>query len=250
MSDSLLGILTTLAHCRSVAIEHAPLLLGLFLTGLVGSVSHCAAMCGPFVLSQSAAAMARMPIGGSELRRLGGTALAPYHLGRAITYILLAALLAMPLHLLERAVQLRFVPAVALGVAALMFAVIAMGGPGRLNYGTGLATALGARLATLARPLFANPTGWRGLLIGLLLGFLPCGLLYAAIGAAIASSDPLAAAMGMAVFTLGTFPILWLIAYLGAAAQRRWAGLARRLMPGVAAFNALVLGSMAWSWIS
>ena len=85
-----------------------------------------------------------------------------------------------------------------------------------------MATALGARLGAVSRPLFDNPQGWRGLMIGLLLGFLPCGLLYAAIGAAVASSDPLIAAMGMAVFTLGTFPTLWVIAYLGATAQRRW----------------------------
>jgi sulfite exporter TauE/SafE len=135
-------------------------------------------------------------------------------------------------------------------LAALLFAVIAVGGLGRLAYGTNLAASIGRRLANLTRPLFARPVGWHGLVLGLLLGFLPCGLLYAAIGAAIAPADPLAAAMGMGLFTLGTFPVLWLIAYLGGAAQLRWTGLARRLMPVVAAFDAVVLGWMAWSWIS
>lgn len=249
MDDPILGVFLALAHCQAVAVENAPLLLGLFLTGLVGSATHCAAMCGPFVLTQSAAALAGLPMGSGELRRLGGAALAPYHLGRAITYIMLGVLLALPLHVMERATQLRIVPVVALGLAALLFVVIAIGGLGRLNYGTGLATTLGARLGAIARPLFDNPKGWRGLLIGLLLGFLPCGLLYAAIGAAVASSDPLIAAMGMAAFTLGTFPMLWLVAYLGATAQRRWTGLARKAMPAVAAFNAVVLGWMAWRWL-
>lgn len=205
-------------------------------------------MCGPFVLTQSAAAMARMPIGGSELVRLRGATLAPYHLGRALTYVMLAVLMALPLRLMERAAELSFVPGIALSVAALAFAVIAIGGLGRLDYGSGVAGVLGSRLAGLTRPLFADPTGWRGLGIGLLLGFLPCGLLYAAIGAAIAPADPLVAGMGMAAFTLGTFPMLWLVAYLGGTVQRRWAGWARRLMPAVAIFNAAVLGWMAWRW--
>lgn len=248
MDDPILGVSLALAHCRAVAVANAPLLLALFLTGLVGSVSHCAAMCGPFVLTQSAGAMARIPVGAGELRRLGGAALVPYHLGRAITYVALAVLLALPLHFMERAAQFRFVPGLALSLAALLFIVIAAGGLGRLSYGAGLAAELGGRLAAMAGPLFANPAGWRGLGIGLLLGFLPCGLLYAAIGAAVAPADPVAAAMGMAAFTLGTFPMLWLVAYLGATAQRRWANWARRLMPAVAALNAAVLGWMAWRW--
>lgn len=250
MNDPLLELSLALAHCRSVAIENGPLLLGLFLTGLVGSASHCAGMCGPFVLAQSGAAMANLPLGSGELRRLAGAALAPYHIGRTITYMALAALLATPLHLVERVGEFRFVPSIALGLAALVFIVIAAGGISRLAYGGNVTAPLAQRLADLARPLFARSTGWHGLGLGLLLGFLPCGLLYAAIGAAIAPADPLAAAMGMAVFALGTFPMLWLVAYLGGTAQRRWTGLARRLMPFVAVFNAVVLASMAWGWLA
>ncbi len=250
MNDPLLDLSLALAHCRSVAIENGPLLIGLFLTGLVGSASHCATMCGPFVLAQSGAAMAQLPLGSGELRRLRGAALAPYHCGRALTYMALAALLAMPLHLLQQVSQLRFIPALALALAAVMFAVIATGGLSRLAYGASLAGSIGERLAAWMRPLFAQPTGWQGFVIGLLLGFLPCGLLYAAIGAAIAPADPVAAAMGMGMFTLGTFPMLWLVAYLGGTAQLRWSGLARRAMPFVAAFNAIVLGWMAFGWIA
>ena len=100
------------------------------------------------------------------------------------------------------------------------------------------------------KPLFAKPWGWRGIGLGMVLGFLPCGLLYAAIGAAAATSDPLAAAMSMAVFTLGTFPMLWLVGYLGGWAQRRWNRLARPVLPAIALLNAIVLGGMAWNWIA
>lgn len=248
MDEPFFELSLALSHCRSVAVAHGPLLLGLFLTGLVGSASHCAGMCGPFVLAQSGGAMANLPLGSGELHRLRGAALVPYHLGRAFTYVTIATVLALPLDLLGRSAELRLLPAVALCLAALVFAAMAVGNFQGLGAGP-VPTGLGSGLARLARPLFARPIGWRGFGIGLLLGFLPCGLLYAAIGAAIAPADPLAAAMGMAVFTLGTFPMLWLIAYLGGAAQLRWAGVARRAMPFIAAFNAVVLAWMAWGWL-
>jgi uncharacterized protein len=108
---------------------------------------------------------------------------------------------------------------------------------------------LGSRLGQIAKPLFANPWGWRGIGLGVVLGFLPCGLLYAAIGAAAATSDPIAAAMSMAAFTFGTFPMLWLVGYLGGWAQRRWTRLARAVLPVIALVNAIMLGGMAWNWI-
>jgi hypothetical protein len=250
MTDPLLDLSLAVAHCKSVAIAHGPLLLSMFLAGLIGSASHCAAMCGPFVLVQTSETMARLKVGSGELRRLAGAALLPYHAGRAITYILLAVLLSLPLKLMAQLPQLRFIPAVALALGALLFLVLGFRGL-RGSLESGIAgVGLGAWLGRVTKPLFARPWGWHGLGLGVLLGFLPCGLLYAAIGAAAATSDPLAAAMSMAAFTLGTFPMLWLVGYLGGWAQRRWHKMARPVMPVVALLNAMVLGGMAWSWIA
>jgi len=58
------------------------------------------------------------------------------------------------------------------------------------------------------------------------------------------------AAMSMAVFTLGTFPMLWLVGYLGGWVQRRWSKWARPVLPAIALLNAIVLGGMAWNWIA
>jgi len=250
MADPVLDLSLALAHCKAVAIEHGPLLLSMFLAGLIGSASHCAAMCGPFVLAQTSETMTGLKLGSGELRRLAGAALLPYHSGRAITYILLAVLLSLPLQLMSRLPQLRFIPAIALALGALLFLVLAFRGlRGSLETGASGA-GIGAWLGRAAKPLFAKPWGWRGIGLGMLLGFLPCGLLYAAIGAAAATSDPVAAAMSMAVFTLGTFPMLWLVGYLGGWAQRKWNRLARPVLPAVALLNAIVLGGMAWNWIA
>jgi uncharacterized protein len=250
MDEPLLSLSLALAHCKAVAIGHGPLLLSMFLAGLIGSASHCAPMCGPFVLAQAGETMARLEIGSGELRRLAGAALLPYHTGRAITYILLAVVLSLPLQLMSQLPHLRFIPAIALLLGALLFLALGFRGlRGSLESGF-LGAGIGSGLGRIARPLFARPWGWRGVSLGMLLGFLPCGLLYAAIGAAAATSDPLAAAMSMAAFTFGTFPILWLVGYVGGWAQRKWNKLARPVLPAIALLNAVVLGWMAWGWIA
>lgn len=250
MADPLFELSLALAHCKQIAMSHGPLLLSMFLAGLVGSASHCAAMCGPFVLAQTGETMTGLKVGSGELRRLAGAALLPYHSGRAVTYILLAVVLSLPLQLLGSLSQLRFVPAIALLLGALLFLLLGFRSlRGSLESGS-LGGGLGARLGRIAGPLFAKPWGWRGVGLGMVLGFLPCGLLYAAIGAAAATADPLAAAMSMALFTLGTFPMLWLVGYLGGWAQRRWSKWARPVMPAIALLNAVVLGAMAWKLIA
>jgi sulfite exporter TauE/SafE len=250
MDEPLLPLSLALAHCKAIAIDHGSLLISMFLAGLIGSASHCAPMCGPFVLAQTGETMARLQAGGGELRRLAGTALLPYHTGRAVTYVLLAVLLSLPLQLMSRLPQLSFIPAIALLLGALLFLVLAFRGlRGSLESGL-FAAGIGTKLGGIARPLFAKPWGWRGVGLGMVLGFLPCGLLYAAIGAAAATSNPLAAAMSMAAFTLGTFPVLWLVGYLGGWAQRKWHRLMRPVLPAIALLNAIVLGGMAWSWIA
>lgn len=200
------------------------------MAGLVGSAGHCAGMCGPFVLAQAGA---RRRFG-----RLAGGALLPYHLGRATTYVALGTLLAAPFGLLSRLDQLRWIPAAMLVAAAGLFVFQAFRGwsfsggtPGFLRYAGGL---------------FAKPLGWRGYVLGILLGFLPCGLLYAALGAAAATADPVAAAAGMLGFVLGTLPMLVAIGLLGHGAAAQWRDLARKAMPLIAAVNAVVLLAMAW----
>ena len=81
-------------------------------------------MCGPFVLAQAGETMAKLEVGSGELRRLAGAARPPYHAGRAVTYILLAVLLSLPLHLMSQLPQLRFVPAMALALGAALFLVL------------------------------------------------------------------------------------------------------------------------------
>jgi uncharacterized protein len=204
--------------------------VALFMTGLAGSAGHCAGMCGPFVIAQVGAR--------AGMQRLAGAALLPYHLGRGTTYIALGALLAAPIGLVSRLDDLRWIPAAMLVGAAAFFILQALRG-WKLVGGNAPA------FLHLARGLFARPVGVNGYALGLVLGFLPCGLLYASLGAAAATGDPLAAAIGMLGFVLGTSPMLMAIGFLGHGATAFWRDLARRAMPVVAVINAVVLLFMA-----
>lgn len=219
------------AHCQTTVHQNGPLIIALFMAGVVGSAGHCAGMCGPFVLAQVGAR--------AGMSRLAGAALLPYHLGRGTTYIGLGVLLALPIGLLGRLEQFRWIPAAMLAAAAVLFLLQALRGwnlfggraPGFLKH---------------ARGLFSRPLGTRGYALGIVLGFLPCGLLYSALGAAAATGDPLAAAFAMLGFVLGTLPMLMAIGLLGQGVTAHWRDLARTAMPVIAAVNAVVLLAMAW----
>lgn len=221
------------AHCQTAVRMNGPLILALFMAGMVGSAGHCAGMCGPFVLAQVGAR--------SGMGRLRGAALLPYHLGRGTTYIALGTLLAAPIGLLSRLDALRWLPATMLAAAAVLFLVQALRG---WNVISGPGAGMG--FLRIARGLFARPTGGRGYALGVVLGFLPCGLLYSALGAAAATGDAVAAAAGMLGFVLGTMPMLIAIGFLGHGAATHWRDLARKAMPVIAAVNAVVLLAMAW----
>jgi len=231
-------------------------LLGLFVAGLAGSVLHCAPMCGPFVLGQVSTRMARMPAARlCEMRRVGGAMLLPYHLGRLTTYALLGGVAASLGAGLGRLPWFGWLSGLLLAMAAVLFAAHA----GRRLFPAvarvlpGLDPAPPGLVRTLSR-LVGRHAGGNGYVLGLLLGFLPCGLLYAALVVAAAGQNPAGGAMAMAAFGLGTVPALIGVGVLGQGAWRL-AGRAggnwmSRLSPAVLVLNAVVLGLLAWQRLS
>ena len=247
-----------MAHCSASVTTHGGLIASLFLAGLVGSTTHCVGMCSPFVLSQTVSRLEAIPAHQlSEFRRLSGAALLPYHLGRATTYAVLGMAAAAFAGGAGMVMELRWLSAALLVVAAAFFLGHALRAlPWRRQAGKPVAGAVvGAggwwsrRVEPLVRPLFARPMGWRGYLLGVTLGFIPCGLLYAAIAAAAASGDVVAGAFAMLAFAAGTVPMLLAIAWAGHVAGRRWRGVALRLAPALMLLNAAALSYLAWQAI-
>lgn len=253
MNDLLTSLSAGLSVCTVTVVDNGGLLGSLFLTGLIGGLSHCTGMCGPFVLSQVAARLESVPAAAmSEWHRLSGAALVPYHLGRATTYAALGAVGAAAAGLLAGAGNgFRFLAAGLLTLAALF--LLGMAVPRLKSLWTGDDAGEGWWSRTVgrwARPLFANPTGIRGWLLGVALGFIPCGLLYAALAAAAASGDPLAGAFGMLAFAAGTAPVLVAVGVAGHFAVGRWREPVLKWAPALLIVNAGMLGFMAWQLLA
>jgi sulfite exporter TauE/SafE len=249
VNDHLLAILDSgLHHCQIALQSDSGLIGSLALAGLAGGLSHCAGMCGPFVLSQVAARLEDTPASRMrEWHRLTGAALLPYHLGRAVTYTGLGGLGAALAGEISSTTGLHWLSAVLLLAAALFMAGLAIPSLKRLLAGTGAETSGWNRtLERLARPLFGQPTGWRGFALGLLLGFLPCGLLYGALAAAAASGTIFTGMAGMLAFAAGTWPSLFVVGLLGHLAGQRWRTPVLRYAPFLLLVNAGMLTWLAW----
>jgi len=212
------------------------LILSLFVTGLISSLAHCSLMCGPLVLAQTIARLERIPAGpGGERRRLAGAALLPYQTGRLLTYAGLGAMAGATAGEVASLTLARMVGAGLLGLAALVLAGQAL--PRRA------CPAKGRPWERWIGPWLAAPTGWRGLRLGLVLGLLPCGLLYAALAAAAASGTAWGGAMAMAAFGLGTVPALVAVAWLGQGMLTHFRSRLRRFAAPLLLLNA---GWLAW----
>jgi uncharacterized protein len=227
--------LDLLAFCGSPGAG-AGLLLGLFVAGAAGSAVHCVPMCGGFVLGQVADRMARLRVDAlCEWRRVATGALVPYHLGRLTTYAALGAAAGTVGGAAARLPWLGGASAVLLGVAALLFAAHALRLPGLAR-----APAVWGRLvARVAR------WGGDGYLLGVALGFLPCGFLYAALATAAAGGGAAFGAAAMLAFGLGTAPALILVGIGGYAAGQQWRRGVAVASPAVMLLNAALLAVLA-----
>ena len=230
----------------------AAMLVALFLTGLTGGFAHCVGMCAPFVLAQIGGELAARPPGAPPplgLARLRGGLLLPYHLGRLTTYAGLGGLSGALSGYVVRESGFSALLGLVLAGAMLLFLLqgLRVAGVGWVpSFGDAAAARFGVALARPLRALFAQPTGASGYLLGITLGFLPCGFLYASLAAAMGAGSAAGGFLAMAAFALGTVPPLMVVGVLGSTAGSGWAGAMRRLAPALYLVNAVLLGAASW----
>jgi len=223
--------------------------IALLSVGLAGGFAHCGPMCGPFVLMQ----IGTEGSGGPGLRRLVTGLLPFYQLGRIATYAALGAVAGGLGASFVALSNFRGALSVLLALAAAIFLVQALKAVApfiearlpHLLLGTGVATLVARAAEPLLRAPGASYRGPRGILLGLVLGFLPCGFLYAALTAAMATGGALAGSLAMLAFGLGTIPALATVGVIGTGLAQRWRRFAAGALPAILLLNAATLGSLA-----
>ena len=180
------------------------LLGGMFALGLASGV-HCAGMCGGIVTAFNVV----------EFRNRSSLFLrqVQFNAGRISTYAVAGAAAGSAGWLLSLQNSLYLFANVVLILVGLHLA-----GFGALLRLERLGAPLWRRLQPLAARASAKGNPY---VAGLLWGWLPCGLVYAALAVAVTFGSSLEGAAAMLAFGLGTLP--WLLAAGAAAAQlRRW----------------------------
>ncbi len=199
-----------------------------FLAGLAGSI-HCVGMCGG-IASALAISSGAESSWSSLLRIL------LYNLGRVASYAMAGGLVAGLGTLLSQLLPYSITgPGLRVVLGLLMIAIgaqLAFKWPG-LEPLTRVGASLWGRLAPFAGKLMRSSNPVAPLLLGALWGWLPCGLVYAILVAALLTGSALHGATTMFLFGLGTLPAMLLTGLMARQFATRIASHQLRRMAGV-----------------
>lgn len=177
-------------------------MISAFVFGLISSL-HCIGMCGPIAIM--------LPVS-RENRIEKGVQIVAYHLGRITSYCILGMIFGLfgkGLYLAGIQQQLSIV----VGILMILFVLIPQNKLGQLNFLMPL-----YKLLNKLKRVLGNQFKKKGVfslyLIGFFNGFLPCGMVYVALFAALATQDVVLAGVYMVLFGLGTIPLMSLMIYV------------------------------------
>lgn len=169
-----------------------------FTLGLLGSF-HCIGMCGPIALAipgQNSSA------GASFLRGI------LYNSGRIVTYAVIGSVFGI-LGMGATISGYQPILSITLGILIILFALFPhIRIPGKLNE---MYSAFTQKLAAHISDLYKNKSSFSAFFIGLLNGFLPCGFVVTALAAALITPSVFHSAVYMALFGLGTLPVMLML---------------------------------------
>lgn len=178
------------------------IILSALMLGIIGSF-HCAGMCGPIALA--------IPLNNKNwFSRINGSLI--YNIGRAVTYAIMGAVFGL---FGKGLVMAGFQKWVSIIMGIIMITSVLFPSLYKNNIDLGkTASSFVGKLKTKLGALLLKRSYSSLLLIGLLNGLLPCGLVYMAIAGAIATTGSLSGALFMFIFGLGTLPMLFAISIL------------------------------------
>jgi sulfite exporter TauE/SafE len=204
-------------------------------TGLLGS-THCVAMCGGVVaLTCSATPLVRR-----SRVRAGLPYVVAYNTGRIASYATaggVAGALGAGLTSFGLVAQAQLGLRLVAGVLMVAVGLYVAGLGGSLRWIERAGAPIWRRVAPLARRFVPATSPSRAFALGLLWGWLPCGLVYAALAGAVTSGSAAGGALTMMAFGLGTLPMLLAMGSAATVVAR-----AARMRPVRALAGAVLVG--------
>lgn len=161
-----------------------------FLMGFLGSF-HCIGMCGPIVLA--------LPVQGVVYKLI-------YNLGRAITYTSIGGIIGF---VGNSFTLIGWQQSLSIGTGVIMLAVILFTKYKHFDLPlNGFLNRVYLYVKSRLGPLLKSKSSFAPLIIGMLNGLLPCGLVYAAMFTALSMGSITGSAYYMLYFGVGTIPIM------------------------------------------
>lgn len=192
-----------------------------FVMGLVGSM-HCAGMCGPIAVS--------LPYRvGLQPREETFLKILTYNLGRILTY----ALMGFVFGLIGKSFFTMGIQKWVLIILAIVLILIAIFSID-IEYQSLKIPVIKKFNIFIQKKLslsIKNPSVLSFLYIGILNGFLPCGLVYMAIMAAITVGSVIQGIMYMILFGFGTLPLMMALGFGGNLISMKFRTFLRKLYP-------------------
>jgi hypothetical protein len=175
------------------------ILIPAILLGFLGSM-HCVGMCGPIVIS--------IPVNNNgKFSSLVSNLL--YNFGRVTTYSFFGLILG----LLGESISLIFLQShlsIFLGSVILLYLILPKSAKSFIKSNGKLTLKIGKLKQSIGKNLLRT-SPLSSYILGVLNGFLPCGLVYAALAGALATASVLNSVLFMALFGIGTIPAMALL---------------------------------------
>ena len=176
-------------------------LLAALSMGLLGG-AHCLGMCGGIVGALT------MAVDTNDTARRW-LLLMLYNVGRIFSYVVLSILFFSLVHSVESYFALDFMRYVAGLLLVAMGLYVANWWQGLL-YVEKAGGFIWRLIQPLSKPLFPVNKNWQAVSLGMVWGWLPCGLIYSALAYSATAASVSGAAMIMLSFALGTLPAILL----------------------------------------
>lgn len=172
-------------------------LLTAFSVGILGG-AHCIGMCGGIIGALTLSAQV-------DQYRQRMLLIISYNMGRIASYVLIAWIFYQFFHAIEQYFSLQFMRYVAGALLIAMGLYLADWWRG-LIYLEKAGSYLWRWIQPFSKKLLPVQTYPQALLLGVLWGWLPCGLIYSVLAYSSAADSGLNAMLTMLVFALGTLP--------------------------------------------